>query len=485
MDHRACQNNLCAADHVDDATYVTVHTEEGCKCKWVQANSEKICAMLENGKIPRIVISKDMELVVTDSQPYVAISHVWAHGRGNPSGNALPQCQIERLSMYLSKMRIEGHQNKALAIWMDTLCIPVHPGLKPYRKKAIKQMGSTYQHATAVLVLEREIECLDMNSVSLLERDLVAAFVAWTRRLWTLQEAALAPQLYIQTQTSSIKLDNTLREEEEACLVAQICFRKDIVRLTRMRIPSMNTLKKSVLEQTSTPSTSILPFFVTTTAFQKLAHAVKHRATSKMEDEALILAITLGFETDTILAAPNVDLCMAALLVMLKDVPADIRFGNWSKLAHAPFRWAPRTLLGFPLQAMRSFGPSATCDIHGLHATYEGLVINGWHSKSGRGDIFAIDKMSQMKYKFQLPSDNDVAIFPDSCALIFRANGIEGGVAIARILGTSKNSSGKSIIEAVVTGYLIQVENGQGLGVTGQNVLEGTLTLKDQDWCIT
>ncbi|ROV93518.1 hypothetical protein VSDG_06812 [Cytospora chrysosperma] len=37
--------------------------------------------------------------------PYVAISHVWADGLGNPTANALPGCQVDRLTSLVAKLQ--------------------------------------------------------------------------------------------------------------------------------------------------------------------------------------------------------------------------------------------------------------------------------------------------------------------------------------------------------------------------------------------
>ncbi|KAL0563941.1 hypothetical protein V5O48_018117 [Marasmius crinis-equi] len=482
MDHSGCHDALCAADYVNEETYTTVHVQEGCNCEWARVNQEELCAVLDRGQVPRIVVSEDMKLVVGDSQGYMAISHVWAHGLGNPDENALPRCQVERLATYISGLQVAGEP--PLAVWMDTLCIPVHPDMKAYRKKAIKLMSQTYQNASTVLVLDRELQRLDTTNVSLLEQDLITAFVGWTRRLWTLQEAALANRLYVQLLRFPYKLENAESEaDEHNRLLAQICFREDIANLTCRRIPPMATLKQSVFE--TSPPTSGLPIAVTTTALQKLAHAVKHRATSKMEDEPLILAITLGLEIGPIIDAPDTGTRMAALLVLLRDVPADIIFGAWSRLDNAPFRWAPRSLLGFPLQAPQSFGPAAVCNSYGLHATYEGLVVDhGARATMTRENVYAVDKVLGMKYEFQARKDGAVATFPETFALIFRAYGIGGDTAVANIL-RRWNENGQDVIEVTIVGYLTMVGSGVGLEVNGQPLFEGALTSGDQHWCIT
>ncbi|KAH9893642.1 hypothetical protein C8Q73DRAFT_697870 [Cubamyces lactineus] len=375
MDHGRCTDWMCVADQVDEKTYTTAHVERVCKCAMVHVEAEDLCTVLDHGKVPRIVISKDWKLsVVNDGQPYVAISHVWAHGLGNPVENALPRCQVQRLAAYIADLQSAGQP--VSAVWMDTLCVPVQDALKPYRKKAITMMSQTYKDAYAVLVLDRELQGLDTEKVSVLEQELLTAFVGWTRRLWTLQEASLANRLYVQTLRSAHKLDNADRKDARELLLARICFCEDMHALMRSRIPPMATLKQSVFEVSSPIDTNVpIPISTCTTPLQRLALAVQHRVTSKMEDEPLILAITLGLDPTAILDTADPEVQMSVLMTLLRDVPADIVFGAWPKLARAPFRWAPRSLLGFPLHALQSFGPGAVCDSRGLHACYEGTIL--------------------------------------------------------------------------------------------------------------
>lgn len=53
---------------------------------------------------------------------FVAISHVWADGLGNPSANKLPQCQLSRLQGLVDNM-VPAHQ-RPMPFWIDTLFIP-------------------------------------------------------------------------------------------------------------------------------------------------------------------------------------------------------------------------------------------------------------------------------------------------------------------------------------------------------------------------
>lgn len=154
---------------------------------------------------------------------FVAISHVWADGLGNPSANALPRCQLsrirERLQPRTSFGNRENHSTGSLWIWMDTLCIPVEAKYQTTRQKAIDQMALVYASAESVLVLDRSIARLSyphmgpvercdppaiglktsyahylrspesyMGSAEVLGRILCSP---WAGRSWTLQEAVV------------------------------------------------------------------------------------------------------------------------------------------------------------------------------------------------------------------------------------------------------------------------------------------------------
>ncbi|KAI5837096.1 hypothetical protein DFP73DRAFT_449680, partial [Morchella snyderi] len=240
---------------------------------------------------------------------------------------------------------------------IDTLCIPVAKHLREYRNKAIMLLGETYNHAEAVLVLDRELEYIDTRRTSMLEHDLLMSFVGWTRRLWTLQEAALARKLYVQTLYGPHRLENTENQSlgEREMAISQICFREDIETLIKDRIPPLSTLQEEPNIETSEGDLALdpgFPFFPVTstrTAYQRLCFAVKHRSTSKMTDEAIILATIMGLDVKDLVQVPDVDNRMAILLTKLRNIPSDIIFANVERIEHAPFRWAPRSLLNFEI----------------------------------------------------------------------------------------------------------------------------------------
>ncbi|KAJ6469397.1 hypothetical protein C8R45DRAFT_430419 [Mycena sanguinolenta] len=163
VDHAHCTDWTCVADQVDDSRYETKHVEDGCGCASVRVAPEQLSAVLAREKVPRLVLSNDLKVSVSESEPYIAISHVWAHGLGNPKDNALPACQLQRLASYMSGLKATGETS--VALWIDTLCIPVQENFKSLRKQAIRLMGQTYRDASAVLVLDKELQRLEISTV--------------------------------------------------------------------------------------------------------------------------------------------------------------------------------------------------------------------------------------------------------------------------------------------------------------------------------
>jgi hypothetical protein len=117
-DHSRCTTDVCANYQIDPSSYESAHYGDGCRCAKLEINSSLISESLMKGdSIPLLKIIPGDDLgklrigIVESSSdtPYVALSHVWADGLGNPSSNSLHRCQLARL--------------KGLLEWLDTSTI--------------------------------------------------------------------------------------------------------------------------------------------------------------------------------------------------------------------------------------------------------------------------------------------------------------------------------------------------------------------------
>ncbi|KAI0139075.1 hypothetical protein F4776DRAFT_617959 [Hypoxylon sp. NC0597] len=162
IDHSLCSETSCTANDVNEETYETLHASQDCQCSMVGVDEARLAEILRQGKIPIVRVETDrttnrprLKLIATSmSNKYVAVSHVWADGLGNPRSNSLPQCQIKRLARQISALpkgnkfgtlfnqlhssgyfwadwvpaiqtASEDLQQTSRWFWMNTLCVPM------------------------------------------------------------------------------------------------------------------------------------------------------------------------------------------------------------------------------------------------------------------------------------------------------------------------------------------------------------------------
>lgn len=155
-----CSPFKCRYTQLKDETYQTQHVFGCTGCHDIVADSAELCEILEKGSIPFILSIDDKDenetIAFVEAEPwmsYVAISHVWSDRLGNPYQNALPKCQLVRLSDMVR--RLDGQYSNIILFWIDTICIPPDSsGMKQAQDLAIPLMRKTYEEATSVLVLD-------------------------------------------------------------------------------------------------------------------------------------------------------------------------------------------------------------------------------------------------------------------------------------------------------------------------------------------
>ncbi|EON66393.1 hypothetical protein W97_05490 [Coniosporium apollinis CBS 100218] len=179
------------------ANYQTRHIRDECNCLDVSIPVEEMTRIVTEGDVPLVSIHPQAHGIIdlcvsraTNATDYVAFSHVWSNGLGNPQGNSLPQCQLE----YFADAFVEAGWDRARLFWIDTLCIPINQAA--LKTKAINQMGLIYSAASSVFVLDAELqqirvsETADHSHMLALQAHILTS--AWMGRSWTLQEGALA-----------------------------------------------------------------------------------------------------------------------------------------------------------------------------------------------------------------------------------------------------------------------------------------------------
>jgi hypothetical protein len=125
--HRAC----IAYNSSVSPNYQTRHVSENCDCDFISTPYEDLIKVIRRGRIPLISIREGEDTAATPTLKvyprtrevsYVAISHVWADGLGNPNANALPRCQVEFIRAQLASLRKYTGVSRAHTVILFRYC---------------------------------------------------------------------------------------------------------------------------------------------------------------------------------------------------------------------------------------------------------------------------------------------------------------------------------------------------------------------------
>ncbi|KAL4747053.1 hypothetical protein BDW72DRAFT_209892 [Aspergillus terricola var. indicus] len=319
---------------------------------------------------------------------FVAISHVWTDGKGNPDANSLPECQLDRIQRLVEGVTWEGrrripdsdYRSDGVGFWMDTLCIPVEDRVR--KDKAITTMRRVYSEAKAVLVLDDWLQEVRFDAPPL---DLITRIYQsnWIKRLWTHQEGFLPKALWLQFQDRAVEIN----ELSERFRTYESSLQKQGIHLgfpvgTEMRLVGQYTALQRMFGLTSATDKWRLYF--------PLAAAMSERKTSRLADETICLATIVDMplpDLQKIPAKPDADSGrkrMALFLQRLRKFDTGVIFNNYPRLDQRGYRWAPRSLLNFRTAEITYTGAERRSDIAsfdpdrqpGLLVHYHGFLVN-------------------------------------------------------------------------------------------------------------
>lgn len=364
--------------------------------------------ILHSGEIPIIKVvenaAKNFDIVVERSRcnsdgkprPYVALSHVWSDGLGNPHNNSLPRCQLRRLQSFVNELYDESL--RPVSFWIDTICVPLE---RESRNQAIRRMGKTYQEADNVLVLDSWLmrsPCNEYGELNMLQ----VKCCTWTQRLWTLQECMIARTgaLYFRTAKGNVHTRDMYEPErlgvkeviesiigtqqdslkagfeKEADLLLRLAtllgtndlddvsFGKDSPTDPKLRRLSIGlrgwTMSSFIWTEGSRffhnlhhprtrydrsgRRTASRPYLVTNDLIL-IGYSMRNRSTSRLEDEPVCLATLLGQDVGAILDESDVRERMKIVVSRLGLAAKDILFFHAQRIDEDGFRWAPASFL--------------------------------------------------------------------------------------------------------------------------------------------
>ena len=345
--HQLCDQRKCTSYQNNLGEYKTRHVDSDYGCEELSINVTAMDEILRGGCLPllRILLGQtlgELAVEVVESQPtsrYVALSHVWADGLGNPVANALPRCQLRLLHnlLYNSNLRDSEDAQEDLLLWCDTLCCPVKP--EEAKRRALSLIKRTYRDATYVLVLDASLQSYDSNSMTIEEICFRIIASGWMRRLWTPQEGALPTEkgrLWFQFHDQAIKM-SPLRRNVLNTFNSQVS-RRGIAGEILVRIRPFTIFFKLGLDTPSNPGADL--------AF--VDAAFQHRSVSVSSDEPLLISTLLNIDVEKILDGPD-ESRMRRLWTSMhaapRSIPKNILFRLGPRIKDEGFRWAPSTLL--------------------------------------------------------------------------------------------------------------------------------------------
>ncbi|KAL5044251.1 hypothetical protein BDW71DRAFT_209463 [Aspergillus fruticulosus] len=381
--HEGCSEDVCMGNQVDDRMYneTARHVRPGCECDFVSINVQAASSIIAKGQIPLASVSKDSDgqvrLDLTPYEtgiPYIAISHVWSHGLGNPDENALWSCQLLDLDgLHKRCWQDQDINNTAIEtrpmyFWLDTLCLPLRP--HAIRKAAIKQMRHCYENATFVLVLDKHIRrCTAYAPSVAIEPLLQIAISDWRYRVWTLQEAVFANNLIFQFLDAAVNVVE---------LVSAQFASPSAEEPSHIELLFLFSLAPGIGIDIATQDRSLR---VQHPSLATVIWSLQGRAISKPEDEPLCAASLLRQDhvLGAILECPKEDR-MKAFWLSQGRVPAWLPFIDGPKLQERGYRWAPSALrYKFQAQAGTLTLSEELGDIHpdglGLAITKNGFFL--------------------------------------------------------------------------------------------------------------
>ncbi len=323
-DHSECSANFCQGMHVSAGAYQTRHIKPDCNCEMMAAKESKIEHAIEFGGIALLQYNpgdQHFGVVMPDPDtPYVVVSHVWADGLGNESGNALLSCQVQRLASLTKKF--SEFQGRGVHFWIDSICVPVHSITA--RKRAITKMFDVYAGAYATIVLSADLMKHDAGNRSYLEPAMRIVTSGWMRRLWTFQEGAVSRNLYFLFADGLKNVEDLELMYDEAAQFSPVAV--------AARSFYTNLLRPRVSKRPKTDAHLVAAIY----------RSIQWRKTTRLADETLAIARILNVDEVRIGAAPP-DLRMVALLKELPEIPAGMIFLSGPRLKAKGFRWAPAT----------------------------------------------------------------------------------------------------------------------------------------------
>lgn len=366
-------------------------------CPTYQIGEDKLIKIIEEGKTPLVTWTYRGELeckgydLKKEGLKFGALSHSWEDsivdcGRDarNKNNRHMHQCQIESLRETFNRLLDDRESRTTLdnfPFWVDTLCFPRQYTVKG---KALNQLKDIYHKAAAVLVWDRNL----LQRPKTAEQDTIEMNMRirtsdWSWRLWTFQEAILAPKhsLHVAFRgNDTVSIDELQRARDKS--------RQDPYNIYHHIWKAGHPFSPPIWKLRNEKEFRV----------QRAWEGVQFRLVSQPEDETIVLASALGLDVTKIQSVgkinENPEVVAAKRMVKFLDlldatpglgIPSGIIFLPPPKLRikgideTKGYGWAPATWLTKQSKTYPLFRPlkqTASIMKRGLLVEFPGLILH-------------------------------------------------------------------------------------------------------------
>ena len=373
-DHSQCSPEVCLGMQTEKDKYPFAHWRNDCTCVMMDEHAESVNVILKSGSLPLVDHAWrndkiEILIVPEEEKPeFVAISHVWSDGFGNPKDNVLNTCVFEAICRIVDQLPKRPSQ-LTTPFWIDTVCVPLRP--QAIKDIAFQKLRDPYDRAQHVLVIDSYLRTTKSRGLSPLEIFARVSCTSWMQRLWTFQEGRLGKRVWICFDDQTIEL----------CSVFSVWMKK----FTRLPASPAHYIELSILCGYSASKIQESPVYQGSDTFDNvgiLRQALSSRLVSYKADEAVCLASLMVMDIKPIYNAEGKER-MRVFWSQIPKVPTGLAFSRAPrKLLFAGYRWAPATLLGFLPPNRWAGGPKICYELtacptsNGLLSVYPGFVFS-------------------------------------------------------------------------------------------------------------